>query len=262
MHVKELFDLSGRVALVTGGSQGLGLEMATGLGEAGAAVAITARREQGLASAERALQDQHIDCLARVCDVSQPDQVQTTTAAVLERFGRIDVLVNNAGISWGAPAETMPLDKWRAVLETNATGCFLMSQAVGVEMIQAGRGGTIVNIASIMGLLGTAPDVLDAIGYTASKGAIVSLTRDLAVKWACHGIRVNAIAPGFFETRLSTGVLKRSRAQIERSVPMGRIGRPGELKAVVLFLASAASGYITGQVLSVDGGATAWWTPR
>ena len=258
VNVKELFDLSGKVAIVTGGSRGLGLEIASGLGEAGAAVAITARREQWLTSAAQALGDQSIDCLTTVCDVSQPEQVEAAVAAVLARFGRVDVLVNNAGISWGEPVETMPLDKWHSVIETNVTGCFLMSQAVGKVMIAEGRGGAIVNIASIAGLVGTPPDVLNAIGYTASKGAVISMTRDLAVKWAPHGIRVNAVAPGFFETRLTTGVLERSRRDIERSTPMGRIGRPEELKGVALFLASAASGYVTGQVVVVDGGATAW----
>ena len=152
----------------------------------------------------------------------------------------------------------MPLDKWRSVLDTNVTGTFLMAQAAGYEMIRAGRGGCLVNIASIAGLVGTSHEVLDAIGYTASKGAIISLTRDLAVKWARHGIRVNAIAPGFFDTRMSAGVLERNRAEIERSVPMGRIGRTGELMGVAVFLASTAAAYVTGQVLAVDGGTTAW----
>ena len=257
MDVKALFDLTGKVALVTGGSRGLGLEIAQGLGEAGAAVAITARREQWLASAKADLKAHQIQCLALTCDVSQPNQVEGTLAATVAQFGRIDILVNNAGISWAEPAITMSLEKWRSVLDTNVTGCFLMSQAAGRAMILGGRGGANVNIASIAGLVGTAPDVLDAIGYSASKGAIISLTRDLAVKWARHGIRVNAIAPGFFDTRLTTHVLERSRSDIEQSTPMGRIGRPGELKGVALFLASAASDYVTGQVLAVDGGTSA-----
>jgi gluconate 5-dehydrogenase len=258
MDVKQLFDLSGKVALVTGGSRGLGLEIATGLGEAGAAVVITARRAQWLTSAEQELTTLGITHLATTCDVSQPDQVGAAVSAALRRFDRIDVLVNNAGISWGESVDTMPLDKWRAVLETNATGCFLMSRAVGKEMIQSKRDGSIINIASVTALVGTDPEILDAIGYTASKGAIVSMTRDLAVKWAPFGIRVNAIAPGFFDTRLTAGVLQRRRADIERSIPMDRIGQPGELKGVAVFLASAAAAYITGQVLAVDGGATAW----
>ncbi len=258
MDVKELFDLAGKVALVTDGSRGLGLEIAQGLGEAGAAVAITARREQWLGSAEAELRAQRIQCLALTCDVSQPSQVEAAVAATIERFGRIDVLVNNAGISWAEPAQTLSLDQWHSVLETNVTGCFLMSQAAGRAMILGGRGGAIINIASIAGLVGTAPETLDALGDSASKGAIISLTRDLAVKWARHAIRVNAIAPGFFDTPLTTRVLERSRSDIEHATPMNRIGRPGELKGVALFLASAASDYVTGQVLAVDGGATAW----
>jgi len=258
MHVKELFDLSGKVALVTGGSRGIGLEIAAALGEAGAAIAITARREQWLASAQSMLRGLGIECFVQVCDVSEADQVAAAVAAVVARFHRIDVLVNNAGVSWGEPIETVPLDKWRRVLDTNVTGCFLMSQAVGKEMIRGSRGGAIVNIASIAGLVGTAPGVLDAAGYSASKGAVISFTRDLAVKWAAHGIRVNAVAPGFFETRMTTGVLERSRAEIERSTPMGRIGRLEELKGAALFLASSASSYVTGHTLVVDGGATAW----
>ena len=256
MHVRTLFDLSGKVAVVTGGSRGLGLEMAIGCGEAGAAVAITARRESWLRSAEDEIRGHGIDCLAMTCDVSLPADAEAVCAAVMARFGRIDVLVNNAGISWGAPAETMSLERWQEVLATNATGCFLMSQAVGREMIRAG-GGSIVNIASVNGMMGTAPEVLDAVGYAASKGAVISLTRDLAVKWARHGVRVNAVAPGFFETRMSHGVVEKAGDAIERLTPMGRIGHPGELKGVVLFLASAASNYITGQVLAVDGGMTA-----
>ena len=258
MHVKELFNLTGKVALVTGGSRGLGLEMAEALGEAGAAVAVTARRQQWLSSAEETLRGAGIECLAAQCDGSRADQVTTAVERVLQRFGRIDVLVNNAGISWAEPIDTMPVEKWREVIDTNATGCFLMSRAVGREMMRAGTPGSIINIASVMGLVGMAPEILDAVGYSASKGAVISLTRDMAVKWASNHIRVNAVAPGFFDTRLSAGVLARNQAGIERTTPMGRIGRPGELKGVVLFLASEASSYMTGQVLSVDGGATAW----
>jgi gluconate 5-dehydrogenase len=258
MHVKDLFNLTGKVALVTGGSRGLGLEMAEALGEAGAAVAVTARRQQWLTSAEETLRSAGIECLTIQCDGSQADQVSAAVDRVVQRFRRLDVLVNNAGISWAEPIDTMPVEKWREVIDTNATGCFLMSRAAGREMMRAGTTGSIINIASLMGLVGMAPEIIDAVGYSASKGAVISLTRDMAVKWARHQIRVNAVAPGFFETRLSAGVLARNQAGIERNTPMGRIGRPGELKGVVLFLASEASSYVTGQVLSVDGGATAW----
>ena len=257
MSVKNLFELSGKVALVTGGSRGLGLDMATALGEAGASLVITARREQWLAPAEQGLRANGIDVLAVTCDVSNPEQVNAVVKAAVDRFGRLDILINNAGISWGEPIETMPLAKWREVFDTNAIGCFLMSQAAGNEMLRLGHGGAIVNIASVAGIVGLDPGVLNSVGYSASKGAVIALTRDLAVKWAKRGIRVNAIAPGFFDTRLSHALLEKNLAQIEKTTPMGRIGKPGELNGAVVFLASAASSYVTGQVLAVDGGMTA-----
>lgn len=257
MRVTELFDLSNKIALVTGGSRGLGLEIAIGLVEAGAHIAITARREAWLREGEETLRKAGASPLVLQCDVSVSEQVEAAVAATIAQFGRIDVLVNNAGISWGAPAAQMPVDKWRAVMDVNALGTFLMSQAVGREMIRAG-GGKIINIASVAGIVGSPSDVLDAVGYSASKGAVISFTRDLAVKWAPHGISVNAIAPGYFPTRMSEGVLARGQARIEASIPMGRVGAPAELKGAAVFLASRASDYITGQVLVVDGGYTAW----
>jgi NAD(P)-dependent dehydrogenase (short-subunit alcohol dehydrogenase family) len=257
MNVNTLFDLSGKVALVTGGSRGLGLEMATALGAAGATVVITARREQWLGPAEDALTAKGFTALAIACDVSNEDQVNAAVRTTLDRFGRLDILINNAGISWGEPAETMPLEKWRQVFDTNAVGCFLMSQAAGNEMLRLGNGGSIINIASVAGITGLETDVLDAVGYSASKGAIITFTRDLAVKWAKRGIRVNAIAPGFFDTRLSHSLLERTQQKIEKTTPMGRIGKPGELGGVAVFLASAAASYVTGQILAVDGGITA-----
>jgi gluconate 5-dehydrogenase len=246
--------LSGKTALVTGGSRGLGLEIAMSLGQAGAAVAITARREPWLSEAAAELGRAGIQCEALMCDVADHAQIDRTVTAVVSRFGRIDILINNAAVTWGAPVETMPLDKWRHVLDTNTTSVFLTTQRVGAEMISRGEGGAIVNIASVAGLVGVPADILDAAAYSASKGAIITLTRDLAVKWAHHNIRINAIAPGFFETRLSAGVLAQNRERIEARTPMGRIGRPGEIGGVVLFLASSAASYVTGQVLAVDGG--------
>lgn len=256
MRVQQLFDLSGRVALVTGGSRGLGLEIAEGLGEAGAKIAVTARRQQWLTSAEETLARAGIEAMAPPCDIGDPAQVEELCQAVQRRFGAIDILVNNAGVSWAAPVVDMPLDKWRQVLDTNLTGMFLVTQAVGRTMIER-RSGKIINTASIAGLVGEHPDVLDAIGYSTAKGGVVAFTRDLAVKWARYNICVNAIAPGFFPTRMTEARLEHAQAHIEERTPLGRIGRPGEIKGVAVFLASAASDYITGQVIAVDGGTTA-----
>lgn len=254
--IRDLFDLSGQVALVTGGSRGLGLEMAIGLGQAGARVAVTARRREWLDSAAEELARQGIEHVALEADVSDPDSVQRLVEAVENRLGPVDVLVNSAGVSWGAPALEMPLAEWRRVLDINLTGTFLCCQAVGRRMVDRGRG-AIINVASVVGLYGTPPQVLDAVGYAASKGGVIALTRDLAVKWAPHGVRVNCIAPGFFPTRLSRGVLERAEEAIIRTVPMGRVGREGELMGVAVFLASAAASYITGQIILVDGGMSA-----
>ncbi|HET7265124.1 MAG TPA: SDR family oxidoreductase [bacterium] len=256
MRVPDLFTLSGRVALVTGGSRGLGLEIAEGLGEAGAAVAITARREEWLRKAERGLRAAGVACMAATCDIARPDAVRALVDAVVARFGAIDILVNNAGATWGAPVLEMPFDRWERVLETNLTGTFVVTQTVGRLMVDR-RYGKVINIASIAGLVGNPSEVLDTIGYSAAKGGVIAFTRDLAVKWAPHGVYVNAIAPGFFRTRMTESLLERNQARVEAQIPLGRIGRPGELKGVAVFLASAASDYVTGQVIPVDGGRTA-----
>ena len=257
MHVRELFDLTGKVAVVTGGSRGLGLEIAHGLGEAGASVVVSARRAEWLEPAADELRAAGIACRAELADVTNPDDAERLIAATVEAFGQVDILVNNAGTSWGAPALEMPVDRWRQVMEVNATGPFLMCQAVGRRMVERGRGGRIVNVSSVAGLLGSRPDAMDAAGYNASKGALVALTRELAVKWARYSILVNAIAPAFFPTRLTKGVLAAHENEIIRDTPLGRLGRPGEIKGAVVFLASEAASYITGQVLPIDGGMTA-----
>ena len=256
MQLEKLFDLSGRVALVTGGSRGLGEEMAQGLAEAGASLMLLARREQWLTPTVEGLRVCGHRCEGVVCDVADPQNVAAAVAATLDAYGRIDILINNAGISWGAPAEDMPLDKWRMVLDVNLTGAFLLAQAAGRQMIHQ-RSGVIVNVASVAGLRGSLPGGVDYAGYVASKGGLIALTRELAAKWGQYGIRVNAIAPGFFPSRLSEKVLDRIQARIEPGIPLGRIGRAGELKGVAVFLASPASAYITGQTIVVDGGMTA-----
>ncbi|MFN8632590.1 MAG: SDR family oxidoreductase [Chloroflexota bacterium] len=257
MHVQELFSLKGRVALVTGGSRGLGLEIAHGLGEAGATVVVTARRQEWLAPAEEELREAGIDATALACDVARPEQVTAVVRDTVARLGRIDVLVNAAGISWGAPALEMPLDRWQAVLDVNLTGTFVCCQEVGRVMVQQG-GGRIVNVASVAGLVGQDPALMDAVGYTASKGAVIALTRDLAVKLATKNVTVNAVAPGFFPTRMTRGLFSEGEERYAALSPMGRIGRADEIKGVVLFLASDAAAYVTGQTLAVDGGSVAW----
>ncbi|HVA89496.1 MAG TPA: SDR family oxidoreductase [Chloroflexota bacterium] len=256
-HVRDLFDLSGRVALITGGSRGLGLEMAHGLGEAGATVMITARRRQWLEPAEAELRAAGIRCQAAECDVTDPDAVDALVDRMIADHGRIDIVINNAGISWGAPAEDMALDRFRAVLDTNVSGAFLVSQAVGRRMIRQGSG-VLLNTASVAGLAAISPSIMRAAGYHASKGALIALTRQLAVEWAPHGIRVNALAPGFFPSRMTQGVIAEHEEEMRAIVPMGRLGGPDEIKGAALFLVSDAARYVTGQVLVVDGGALAW----
>lgn len=255
MHVKELFDLSGKVAIVTGGSRGLGLEIAEGLAEAGAAVAITGRRRQWLDLAESALRDRGADVLSVEADVAEPTGVRQTVDATLARWGGIDILVNNAGLSWGAPSLDYPFDKWQLTLAVNLTGVWLMSQAVAPHLIARG-GGKIVNMSSITGQLGLDPELQDTVPYNASKGGVDALTRDLAVKWARHKIYVNAVAPGYFPTRMTEHLVKTVGERMRALSPFERLGQAGELKGVVVFLVSRAADFVTGQVLNVDGGAT------
>jgi NAD(P)-dependent dehydrogenase (short-subunit alcohol dehydrogenase family) len=248
--VTDLFDLSGRVALVTGGSRGLGEEMAEGLAEAGASLMLLARRDQWLQPTVERFLARGFRCDGALCDVSDPVAVRR----VVDAMDRIDILINNAGVTWGQPAEEMPLDRWQTVLDTNLTGAFLFCQAAGRRMI-AQRKGAIVNVASIAGLIAM-PESIHSAGYAASKGGLLAMTRELAAKWARHGVRVNAIAPGFFPSRMTEKVLERIGPEVEARIPMGRVGGAGELKGVAVFLASAASAYITGQTIVVDGGAT------
>ena|SRR6266568_2636986 len=247
------FNFKGEVVVVTGGSRGLGLEIAHTFGQAGAKVVITARREQWLKEAENFLKDQGIAVDAMTCDVADANSVELLVQKTLQNNSKIDVLVNNAGLTWGAPAETMPLDRWKQVIDANITGTFLMSQAVGRHMLERNKG-AIVNVASIAGLRG---GQLNTVGYNASKAAVINLTRALAIEWAARGIRVNAIAPGLFRTRMSEVLVQRAEAANAPVAPLGRIGHPGELAPTVLFLSSEGASYITGQVVPIDGGRSA-----
>ena len=253
--LRELFDLSGKVALVTGGSRGLGKEMAEGLAEAGASLMILARRAQWLTPTVEEFRNRGFRCESALCDVSNADDVQAVIDRTIEAFGQIDILVNNAGVTWGQPIEEHPIEKWNMVLQINLTGAFLFSQRAGREMLKR-RSGNIINVASVAGLRGSMESGQHIVGYVAAKGGMIAMTREFAAKWARRGIRVNAIAPGFFPSRMTEKVLAAAQPQIEAAVPMGRVGSEGELKGVAVFLASPASGYITGHTIVVDGGGT------
>jgi len=257
MHIRELFDLTDKVAIVTGGSRGLGKEIATGLGEAGAKVAITARREQGLMSTKQELESMGIECLPIIADVSEVGDVKKTLAQTLEKWGKVDILVNNAGVVWAAPPDQMTLDRWDYVMNINARGTFICCQEVGKEMIKQ-KSGNIINISSSVGVTGIDPNSGQFIGYQASKAAVIIMTKQLAVEWAVHNIRVNCAAPSFLATRLTNALIERTGENMVRWIPMGRVGRADEIKGTVVFLASEASSYITGQVICLDGGTTAW----
>ena len=255
MNAKRLFDLSGRVAIITGGSIGLGRQMAQGLAEMGANLLLCARKKERCEQAAEELKQLGVKTLALACDVKNPDQVHEAVRQAVLQFGRIDILINNAGTSWGAAVEEMRLDHWNKVMETNLTGTFLFSQAVGKIMVPQRRG-KIINIASVAGIQG-APPQFQAIGYHASKGGVIAFTKDLACKWGMHNIQVNAIAPGWFPTHMSDVVIERNREAFLKRIPLGRFGGDHDLKGAAAFLASDASDFVTGHVLVVDGGQTA-----
>ena len=251
MNVLDQFKLNGKVALITGGSRGLGLEMAVALSQAGAKVALMARREKYFAEARAELPDAH--CV--LGDVSNEANVQRAVAETKQKLGDISILINAAGIAWGAPALEMPAEKFREVVQVNLDGTFYACKACAPDMIKAGYG-KMINIASIAGLMAEPPEILDAVGYSASKTAVIMLTKDLAAKWGRHGIRINAIAPGFFPTKMTEKNLPKIEQLIVARTPLGRVGRKGELAGAALYLASPASDYVTGQTLAVDGGTT------
>ena len=257
MGVQQLFDLAGKVAVVTGGSRGLGLTMATALGEMGARVALVARKVNELEVARAGLVAQGIDCMVVAGDLVQPGTVVRIVDSVLDAWGQIDILVNNAGANWAAPAEDYPDDGWRKVMALNVDAQFALSREVGKRSMIPRRTGKIINIASIAGLFGNPPAwEMQTIAYNTSKGALVNFTRALAAEWGRHNINVNAICPGFFPSKMTKNVLERIDRAVIDLTPLGRLGNDDDLKGSVVFLASEASRHVTGQALVVDGGCT------
>jgi len=252
--VQQLFNLDGRFALVTGGSRGLGLQIARALGEAGATVMLTARKDAELEEAQATLRAEGIVAHRIAADASRPDAVRDVTAAAMTQFGQVDILVNNAGANWAAPAEDYTLEAWDKVMNLNVRSMFLFSQAVARASMIPGRHGRIINIASIAGLGGNPPQ-MTTIAYNASKGAAITLTRALAAEWGKFGITVNALAPGFFASKMTKGLLDEwGEETVAGHSPLKRLGDDDDLKGAALLFASAAGKHITGQVLAVDGG--------
>jgi NAD(P)-dependent dehydrogenase (short-subunit alcohol dehydrogenase family) len=258
MNTLDLFRLDGKTAIVTGGGRGLGGYMAEAISDAGANVVLCSRKIEPLEEMRQEIEARGGHALAFSCDVTEQEDVDRVVETTVETFGSVDILVNNSGATWGAPPTEMPLEKFDQVIAVNVRGTFLMSQAVGRRMVERGSGGTIINISSVAALVGGHPDYMQTVGYNSSKGAIISMTRDLATSWARHDVTVNAIAPGWFPTRMSSGLIERFEERMLEDIPLRRFGNPEDLKGVVVFLASPAAAYITGQTIVVDGGATAW----
>jgi gluconate 5-dehydrogenase len=258
MSVRNLLDLGGKTAVVTGGSRGIGLQMAMALGEMGAKVALTARKQHELDESRAELERAGIECHTIASDLAQFDTIPGVVSSVLERWGQIDVLVNNAGCNWAAPAEDYPDEGWRKVMSLNIDAQFFLCREVGKRTMLPRRSGKIVNIASIAGLYGNPPEWgMQTMAYNTSKGALIAMTRALAAEWGPHNINVNAICPGFFPSKMTKVTLDRIGTGVLALTPLGRLGGEEDLKGGVVFLASEASRHITGQVLAVDGGCTA-----
>jgi NAD(P)-dependent dehydrogenase (short-subunit alcohol dehydrogenase family) len=251
-----LFDLTGRVAIITGGSRGLGLQIAHALGEYGASLALVARKKPELDAAVEQLAAAGYTAAGFAADLGNPEEAPALTERVLEQLGRIDILVNNAGATWGAPAEDYPLAGWNKVIDLNVTGLFLLTQAVArAAFLKQGKG-VVLNVASIEGLQGHHPDYPGTIAYNTAKGAVVNMTRALAAEWGPRNIRVNALAPGFFPSKMTAVVLEKHGAEALRQTPLGKLGTDTDLMGPALLLVSDAGGHITGQTIVVDGGAT------
>jgi NAD(P)-dependent dehydrogenase (short-subunit alcohol dehydrogenase family) len=253
MGVKALFDISGKTALITGGSRGLGLQMAEALGEVGAKVAITARKPDELEKAAVYLKQLGVEALTIANDLAKFEAIPGLVDQVLGKFGNIDILVNNAGTTWGAPAIDYPAEGWHKVMNLNINALFFLTQEVGKRCMIPKCAGKIVNIASVAGLSGNSLE-MSTIAYNTSKGAVVNFTRALAVEWGKYNINVNAICPGFFPSKMSRHLLEKIAPSIIAATPLQRLGGDEDLKGLIVFLASEASRHITGQYIAVDGG--------
>tara|TARA_R110000787_G_scaffold55978_10_gene129025 strand:+ start:507 stop:1283 length:777 start_codon:yes stop_codon:yes gene_type:complete len=254
MKVADLFDLTGRKALITGGSRGLGLQIAEALGESGCHVILAARKQPELEQAVRGLADQSISADYIVADLGTPEGVAKLGDEVTAQHGMIDILVNNAGATWGEPAETHSIEGWNKVINLNVTGLFLLTQKIARESFFPKGKGVILNVASIEGLQGHHPRQPGTIAYNAAKGAVVNMTRALAAEWGQHNIRVNALAPGYFPSKMTRAILNDVGDYLVEGTPLGKLGGPDDLKGPALLLASDAGGHISGQILVVDGG--------
>ena len=252
--IHKLFDLSGKTALVTGGSRGLGLQLAQALGEAGAKVIISSRKESDLVESVEKLKAQGIDAGWIAADASKETEIRALADEAIKRLGHVDILVNNAGAAWGAPAEDHPVDAWDKVMNLNIRGYFILSQHIAKHSMIAHGSGRIINVASIAGLGGN-PRGMTTIAYNTSKGAVVNFTRALACEWGAHNITVNAICPGFFPSKMTMGTLKAmGEENLAAHAPLGRLGDDEDLKGACVLFASDAGKHITGQLLAIDGG--------
>ena len=254
----NMFDLTGKVALITGGSRGLGLQIAEALTEAGAKVILTARKQDELDSAKAHLEAMGGTAATVACDLTKTETIPDVVDQVIAHFGDVDILVNNAGTSWAAPMEDHPIEGWNKVMNLNVTAPFALTQAIGKRCFLPRKTGKILNIASIGGLGGNRADSeMFTIAYNTSKAAMINFTRALATEWGRHGINVNALAPGFFPSKMSEKLIERLEQTLLPSIPLQRFGGEQDLKGPALLLVSEAGRHITGQCLAVDGGSTA-----
>ncbi|MCC6212360.1 MAG: SDR family oxidoreductase [Burkholderiales bacterium] len=256
MSVKKLFDLSGRCAIVTGGSRGLGLQIAEALGEMGAKIALTARKQDELDAAVARLARQGIEAAAWPCDIGRREAIAPAAEAILKKFGKVDILVNNAGTTWGGPAEDHPIEAWDKLVSLNLSGLFVLTQLIAKRSMIPAKHGRIINVASINGLQANDPRLVRTAAYVATKHGVVGLTRQLAAEWGRYGITVNALCPGFFPSKMTKALFDKDLQMIIEGTPTGRVGNDQDLKGAAVLLASDACAHITGQALVVDGGAT------